>query len=231
MEKKSYWNVLYKFSIGGLTLFSYVHLRPNRHRFTLFNLPFSFSSSLDLARISLNNSHDFTNFMPVAQNAGQKRILFVVSDLKAIGGVQSRLMTVARYLERFGWQCFFLTQQNQCAPLIKSWPNLLLDFRAANFSEKLLHLAVFHRIDVIEFQFKSSRYLGDVDLFSLKKLARVGCCFHSFMENHPESIKNLDYRIQVYGPNPPPPSFSIIHNAVDAESIPPQPFFERNCSR
>ena len=230
-RKKSYWNVLHNFSIGNFTLFSYVHQRPNIHRFTILNLRFCFCSSRDLARISLNNSRDLTNFMPVAHSERQKRILFVLSDLQAVGGVQSRLLSVARYLERFGWQCFFLTQNNQCAPLIQSWPNLFLDFLAANFSEKLLQLAVFHRIDVIEFQFKPFSYLGDVDLFSLKKQARVGCCFHSLIESLPESIKNLDYRIQIFGRNPPPPSFSIIHNALDAEFIPPQPFFERNCSR
>lgn len=91
-----------------------------------------------------------------------------------------------------------LTQANDFVKL-QSFDNLHLRFDARNVWEGLLRIVRDGRFSVVEFQFKNPQLYYDLgtSVDELKRLARVGGCFHSRFKCVPSDFDALDYQIVV----------------------------------
>lgn len=127
----------------------------------------------------------------------QKSILFVVANLITAGGCETRLFQYINHLENSGWNVYILSEKNDCMYLQEK-NNFHLNFDAENFHDCLLELVKHYHINVIEFQFKKSKILKNLDIAELKKYSKLGCTIHNINVNkHLNKINSLDYSIIV----------------------------------
>ena len=102
------------------------------------------------------------------ENNNKKSILFVVSNLIIAGGCETRMHQYITYLEKQGWNAYILSEQNDC-PYLQRKNNFYLNFDAANFQDCLVELIKHYHINVVEFQFKKSTILKNLNINELKK--------------------------------------------------------------
>ena len=150
-----------------------------------------------------------------------KKILFITDALAPSGGVETRLNNILNNLSNKHWETFLLTEEN-LYPQLKDVKNFTLKFRADNLGECLFDIVRTHKIDVVEFQFKYSRYLRFIDIKKLRLLCVVGCTVSGFDKSISHRLlKKFDYRICVSNDlvqrykKIPPALFSIIYNCID----------------
>ena len=162
--------------------------------------------------------------LPNASNESDpKKILFITDALASHGGVENRLKHIVANLSGGHWEALFLTEENKYPPL-KDFRNFTLKFRADNLGECLLDIVRTHKIDVVEFQFKYSRYLRFIDMKELHRLCIVGCTVNGFDKSiSRRMLKKFDYLIcistdlvQRYT-KIPSEWFHIIYNCINPE--------------
>nr|WP_321403234.1 hypothetical protein [uncultured Desulfobacter sp.] len=102
--------------------------------------------------------------------------------------------------------------------------NFTLMFRADNLGACLLDIVKIHKIDVVEFQFKYSRYLRFIDMNELRRYCVVGCTVNGFDKSITcRMLKKFDYTICVSTDlvqryiKIPPEWFHIIYNCIEPE--------------
>jgi hypothetical protein len=157
----------------------------------------------------------------MGQNCNPKKILFITDALAPVGGVETRLKNISKNLSNKHWEIFFLTEENLYTPL-KDFRNFTLKFRADNLGECIFDIVCTHKIDVVEFQFKYSRYLRFIDIKKLRLSCVVGCTVSAFDKSISHRLlKYFDYRICVSNDlvqrykKIPSKFFSIIYNCID----------------
>ena len=127
---------------------------------------------------------------------GYKNILFVASYFVKIGGIETRLMQYIKMLEKYGWNVYLLSENNENKQLKEKY-NFYLNFDAENFNECLNEIIEKYNISVIEFQFKNSKILKKLDINRLKTKARLGCTIHNIGVKNISYINQLDYSVIV----------------------------------
>ena len=176
--------------------------------------------NIDLNRNNIS-SLPLTSYQVGENRYSTKKILFVADALESYGGVEYRLHNIAKVLPRDQWEVFFLTEKNRCSQLT-SWRNFTLKFRAENLGQCLLDIVWTHNIDVVEFQFKYSRYLRFINIKKLRQSCVVGCTVHGYDKAISRRLlTKMDYCIiisksllQQRYKNLPRKWFTIIHNSI-----------------
>ena len=123
-----------------------------------------------------------------------KKIVFVVRDLQATGGVESRLHKLAVYLKKKDILPIFITQNNANVELRKEinlYCNLSLPESSTIFSTLMERI----NPDVIEFQFKSPKIFHDLSDAFFKSIPLKGVCIHEEVNFDINQIKKVDYII------------------------------------
>lgn len=152
---------------------------------------------------------------------GGRRILFVVQTLESVGGVETRLLKLFKFLESQGWAPALVTEKNNFEAL-QEYPNFYLNMREVNASQCFYSLVQLIKPNVIEFQLKEPNFFHDVDIQNLKSLCRVGVCLHGQVRASQSQLDEADYRILsnlgiIYGKYKYD-NFTIIPNFIDFKS-------------
>ena len=135
----------------------------------------------------------------------------IVDSLESSGGVETRLYHQASYLKQNGYEPIIITEYNLNDKL-KEFENIILDFKAPNFSYWVDEIARRLRPEFIEFQFKSFRYIYDIDISALQKITTVGVCVHGIIKIEHSLMDKFDYRVYSCA--------NSINKFVDAHRIP-----------
>ena len=166
-----------------------------------------------------------TSFNMGQNRCNPKKILFIADALAPYGGVESRLKNISKSLSNKHWETLFLTEKNLYTQL-KDFRNFTLKFRADNLGEYLLDIVRTHKIDVVEFQFKYSRYLRFINIKKLRLFCVVGCTVNGFDKSITRRLlKNFDYHICVSKDlvqrykKIPSDWFPIIYNMIPPEPL------------
>lgn len=162
----------------------------------LFNFPIWHKKRNENQKIYLNEQKQLQNLAlagTLSSNNIERRILFVVDYLQETGGVESRITRLFSFLQENGYSPMIISTCNRYNKLL-TFPNFSLDYKAPNATSLFMALIETIKPDVVEFQFKSTRFFHDIDLAELLKRARVGCCIHEQLKIDQERIDSLSYR-------------------------------------
>lgn len=146
--------------------------------------------------LMLANERMLAEPLPPGKNS---RMLFITDTLDAVGGVETRLFKLLNFLEKKTTIRPCLLTQHNAFKKLEAFDNLHLRFDARNVSEGLLRIVGGGQVGVVEFQFKNPQLYYDLgtSIDSLKRLTRVGGCFHSQLKCVPSDFDALDYQIVV----------------------------------
>ncbi len=124
-------------------------------------------------------------------------ILFVANNMQQYGGVETRLAALISELKQHGFAVYLMTEEGESrnAALQQETIPCPMRFHAENLGEILIEFVRARRIEVVEFQFKTSRYLRDIDLRELSRHTVSGCTIHGKGRYEWAQIRLLDYRV------------------------------------
>ncbi|PWC14333.1 hypothetical protein B4923_05345 [Brenneria roseae subsp. americana] len=162
----------------------------------LFRFPIWQKNRNDNSRIILNEQKQLKNLAladSLSSSNIKRRILFVVDYLQETGGVESRITRLFSFLQENGYSPMIISTCNRYKQLL-TFPNFSLDYKAPNATKLFMALIETIKPDVVEFQFKSTRFFHDIDLDDLLKITRVGCCIHEQLKIDQERLNKLNYR-------------------------------------
>ncbi|MFE8048958.1 glycosyltransferase family protein [Brenneria goodwinii] len=162
----------------------------------LFNFPIWHKNRNDNPGIILNEQKQLRNLSianVLSSGESERRILFVVDYLQETGGVESRITRLFSFLQENGYSPMIISTCNRYKQLL-TFPNFSLDYKAPNATKLFMALIETIKPDVVEFQFKSTRFFHDIDLDKLLKITRVGCCIHEQLKIDQERLNKLNYR-------------------------------------
>lgn len=191
VKKKGFGNIglKYDYRLFGLSIFKITrHIGYDRVTLLSF-LTF---------RIKKSNTkkHIFNNDAALCtlSESASKKIVFVIKDLQATGGVESRLYKLSRYLKKFNYLPVFITQSNDHCQL-RHEVNLYCNLSLPESAGDLYQLLAVVKPDVVEFQFKSTKLFHDLsdDFFTADFL--TGICIHEEVEFEPAQVNKVDYVI------------------------------------
>ena len=123
-----------------------------------------------------------------------KKIVFVVRDLQATGGVESRLYKLAQYVKKFNYLPVFITQSNAYEAL-KSEVNIFCDHSSPESATRLREILARINPDVVEFQFKSAKLFHDLSDDFFNADFTIGVCIHEEAAFDADKVNQADYII------------------------------------
>ena len=140
---------------------------------------------------------------PVANNdaalrtiseSASKKIVFVIRDLQATGGVESRLQTLSKYIKKFNYLPIFITQSNDHCQLTRE-VNLYCNLSLPQSADNLCQLLSIVKPDVVEFQFKSTKLFHDLGDSFFESDFLTGICIHEEVDFEASKVNKVDYVI------------------------------------
>ena len=147
-----------------------------------------------LAASIRNDAFDAGNLRELEKlRDGTIRVLFVVDNLAAAGGVERRLALQFAWLEKHGIDPIIVGETQDYAPLAK-YPFLRFIDYAPNAEDKLLDFIRWTRASVVEFNMKNPKLMHEVDLSMLRRFVRTGCMIHGHIDADQARLDELDYR-------------------------------------
>lgn len=123
-------------------------------------------------------------------------IIYVVKDLAIMGGVEVRMAAYCRYLTSRGFRIIIVSEYN-FFPELQSYDNYYLDFSLANAAECLIELVQNYQAYCLEFHFKSSDIIKNLNFEQLKKQTIIGCVIHNNVDADYLSLYHFNYIIVV----------------------------------
>lgn len=144
-----------------------------------------------------SNKKIIKNQLPVIPSS--KRILYIVPALAKVGGVETRLRKQLTYLTSLGYQVAIMTWEGNACRSLLHYPNLTFCFSCENFTQVLAEFIEYGRFDIIEFQFKETDYLTNIDFRILNEKCQVGCCIHQIVNLDRIPFKSFDYAFTSLG--------------------------------
>ena len=195
-----------------------------RKQIKIFGIKFTFKTKEWLEAQTLYNIEQNKINLGFNKPAGNKNILFIASNFVQEGGIETRLRQYIEKLSPEGFNVFILSEDNK-NKFLSEQTNFYLSFDAPNFNNCLIEIIKNYNINFIEFQFKNSKILKNLNLSEIKKYSIIGCTLHNTGIKNIKLINKLDYAIIVSNylyqnhykriKNP-----EIIQNAIDVSSLP-----------
>lgn len=124
----------------------------------------------------------------------KKTVVFVIDSIEDLGGVETRLYHEACYMKSIGYEPIIVTKYDRNDRL-REFCNILLDYKAPNFTYWLDHIVRKAKPAFVEFHFKGWRYLYDIDLPNMKEKTVVGTCVHGVYRVAHSLMNQFDYRV------------------------------------
>lgn len=156
-----------------------------------------FSERRVFNRENCRRNRELLEAILAATNCEKPGILFVANNVQQYGGVETRLAALISELKQHGFAVYLMTEEgeSQNAALSRETVPCPMRFHAGNLGEILIEFVRARRIKVVEFQFKTSRYLRDIDLRELSSHTVSGCTIHGKGNYEWAQIRLLDYRV------------------------------------
>ena len=168
-----------------------------RNRIKILGIKFSYKTKKWIQNATKYNiEENIKNINLYNTDTQNKNMLFVSSNFINVGGIETRIKQYIEGLEENGWNVFLLSENNKNQYLLTK-KNFHLKFDAANFSDCLTELVRHYHINCVEFQFKNSKFLKNIDLINLKKYTKIGCTIHNLGVKNFHLINLLNYSIIV----------------------------------
>ena len=124
----------------------------------------------------------------------KKTVVFVIDSIEDLGGVETRLYHEACYMKSIGYEPIIVTKYDRSDKL-REFCNILLDYKAPNFTYWLDHIVRKAKPVFVEFHFKGWKYLHDVNIANLKEKTIVGACIHGIYRVAHSLMRQFDYRV------------------------------------
>lgn len=124
----------------------------------------------------------------------KKTVVFVIDSIEDLGGVETRLYHEACYMKSIGYEPIIVTKYDR-SDRLREFCNILLDYKAPNFTYWLDHIVRKAKPAFVEFHFKGWRYLYDIDLPNMKEKTVVGTCIHGVYRVAHSLMRQFDYRV------------------------------------
>ena len=124
----------------------------------------------------------------------KKTVVFVIDSIEDLGGVETRLYHEACYMKSIGYEPIIVTKYDR-NDWLREFCNILLDYKAPNFTYWLDHIVRKAKPAFVEFHFKGWRYLYDIDLPNMKEKTVVGTCVHGVYRVAHSLMNQFDYRV------------------------------------
>ena len=124
----------------------------------------------------------------------KKTVVFVIDSIEDLGGVETRLYHEACYMKSIGYEPIIVTKYDR-SDRLREFCNILLDYKAPNFTYWLDHIVRKAKPAFVEFHFKGWRYLYDIDLPNMKEKTVVGTCVHGVYRVAHSLMNQFDYRV------------------------------------
>lgn len=124
----------------------------------------------------------------------KKTVVFVIDSIEDLGGVETRLYHEACYMKSIGYEPIIVTKYDRSDKL-REFYNILLDYKAPNFTYWLDHIVRKAKPVFVEFHFKGWKYLHDVNIANLKEKTIVGACIHGIYRVAHSLMRQFDYRV------------------------------------
>ena len=167
-----------------------------RKQIKIFGIKFTFKSKEWLKAQTLYNIEQNKINLGFNKPAGNKNILFIASNFVQEGGIETRLRQYIEKLSPEGFNVFILSEDNK-NKFLSEQTNFYLSFDAPNFNNCLIEIIKNYNINFIEFQFKNSKILKNLNLNEIKKYSIIGCTLHNTGIKNIKLINKLDYAIIV----------------------------------
>lgn len=167
-----------------------------RRKIKIFGISFAYKTKKYLDNANDFNVKNSEKNLSQFKGDGNKNILFVASDFIFAGGIETRLSQYIEKLSSDGWNCYILSEKNE-NEYLNSLSNFNLCFDAKNVQDDLLKIIKQYDISIVEFQFKSTKILKNINLNELKSFAKLGCVIHDFGVKDINIIKKFDYIIKI----------------------------------
>lgn len=165
-----------------------------RNKIKILGISFIYKTRKWLKQANTINIEYNKNNLRQPKRNGNKNLLFIASNFIEAGGIETRLEQYLNCLSAIGYNCYILSENNDNEHL-KKYTNFILNFDAINFEQCLEEIIDYFNISIIEFQFKSSKFLRNLNIKRLKTKVRVGCVIHNLGVKKYNSINQFDYKI------------------------------------
>lgn len=97
-------------------------------------------------------------------------------------------------MKSIGYEPIIVTKYDR-SDRLREFCNILLDYKAPNFTYWLDHIVRKAKPAFVEFHFKGWRYLYDIDLPNMKEKTVVGTCIHGVYRVAHSLMRQFDYRV------------------------------------
>ena len=175
------------------TVFNNAH---QRKQIKIFGIKLTFKTKEYLENSNKYNVEQNKINLSFNKPALNNNILFVASNFVKQGGIETRLRQYIEKLSPEGFNVFILSEDNK-NKFLSEQTNFYLSFDAPNFNNCLIEIIKNYNINFIEFQFKNSKILINLNLNEIKKYSIIGCTLHNTGIKNIKLINKLDYAIIV----------------------------------
>ncbi len=222
-----------KITLMGLSLFEKAiesQYDYKRKRINVLGIKITYKNKkwLSCSDIDNQNKNKINLELPAPKTG--KNILFIAERFIKAGGIETRLLQYIQGMKaQDEWNIYLLSEFNENQKLLQE-NNFYLNFDAKNFQQCLDEIIDKYHIDFIEFQFKNSKVLKQLDIEYLKSKAKIGCTIHNRGVKNINYINKLDYTVIVSyllrSRYKSVKNAVVIPNTIDIRTVPACPKWE-----
>lgn len=185
--------------IAGIPLFKIYNCPKTdykKQKIQILGIKFVYKSKSWLEKINKENVvQNKTNLcLDIPKN--EKNILLIAANYNKAGGIETRIIQYSKKLIAEGWNVYLLSEKNENEKLLQL-TNFYLNFDADNVHECLKEIIDRYNIKILEFQFKKTKILKNLNLLQLKNEVKIGCVIHNLGVQDITAINSFDYKIMV----------------------------------
>lgn len=184
------------FGIPIVEIYNCVKSDYKKQKIKILGIKFPYKSKAWIEKSNEQNNELNKKNLHLKLPSTENSILFIASSFHETGGVETRVCQYIQKLIAAGRNVYLLSEKNTNKHLL-NLPNFYLNFDAENFNNCLLEIINKYNISIVEFQFKNSKILKNLNIEHLKTKAKIGAVIHNLNVSNTKLINKLDYKIFV----------------------------------